>query len=94
MAFTVQPSDIQRTLRTRSPNIRTLRAPQVDFSLFETFRIYERINLQLRAEAFNLTNSPWFVAPNNKPGGSSFGVVSSAQANDSRNAQLALKLVF
>lgn len=94
VAFTVQPAYTLRTLSSRFPDVRTLRAPQVDFSIFKAFKIYERLNMQIRAEAFNLTNSPWFGAPNTTLGGSSFGVVSNSQANDPRNVQLALKLVF
>src|SRR4051794_18468782 len=44
----------------------TLRGPgtaNVDFSIFRTFRLAERLNLQFRGEAFNLTNSPHFANP-------------------------------
>lgn len=94
VAFTVQPSFTLRTLSTRFPDVRTERAPQVDFSLFKAFTLHESLKLQFRAEAFNLTNTPWFAAPNTTLGGSSFGVVTKANANDPRNVQLALKLVF
>ena len=94
VAFTVQPSFTLRTLSGRFPDVRTERAPQIDFSLFKAFRLYERMNLQFRVEAFNLTNTPWFAAPNTTLGGSAFGVVTKANANDPRNVQLALKLVF
>jgi len=94
VAFVVQPPFTLRTLSTRFPNVRTSRPPQVDFSLFKAFRLHENLNLQLRAEAFNLTNTPWFGAPNTTLGGSAFGVVSPSQANDPRNVQIALKLVF
>ncbi len=35
----------------------------LDFGLFRNFRISERIQLQFRAEAFNLTNTPHFANP-------------------------------
>jgi len=35
----------------------------VDASVFRSFRVTERVNLQFRAEAFNLTNTPHFGAP-------------------------------
>ena len=44
----------------------TLRGPgtsNVDVSLFRTFRIAERLNVQFRAEAFNFTNTPHFSNP-------------------------------
>src|SRR5579875_332238 len=45
----------------------TLRGPgtrNLDLSLFRNFRFTERWNLQFRAEAFNLTNTPHFSTPN------------------------------
>lgn len=44
-----------------------LRAPglaNLDASIFRQFRISERFALQFRAEAFNVTNTPHFAAPN------------------------------
>ncbi len=44
----------------------TLRGPgtaNLDFSIFRSFRISERLKLQFRGEAFNLTNSPHFANP-------------------------------
>ena len=53
----------------------------------------ERLALEFRAEAFNLTNTPVFAPPNTSFGSPSFGVVNS-QANQPRVVQLALKLLF
>lgn len=94
VAWLVQDPYALRTLSTRFPNVRTLRAPQVDFSVFKLFPITERVKLQFRAESFNLTNTPWFGAPNTTLGSANFGVVSPSQANDPRNVQLALRLMF
>jgi hypothetical protein len=44
----------------------TLRGPRtvnLDLSLFRSFHIAERWNLQFRAEAFNLSNTPHFSVP-------------------------------
>ena len=35
----------------------------LDFGLFRTFRLSERIQMQFRAEAFNFTNTPHFANP-------------------------------
>ena len=35
----------------------------MDASVFRSFRVTERVNLQFRAEAFNLSNTPHFAAP-------------------------------
>lgn len=94
VAWVVQDPYALRTLSIRLPNVRTLRAPLVDFSVFKLFPITERVKLQFRAESFNLTNTPWFGAPNTTLGSANFGVVSPSQANDPRNVQLALRLMF
>ena len=94
VAFTVQPPFTLRTLSTRFGNIRTRRPGIVDFSVFKEFQLREELRLQFRAESFNMLNSPWFGGPNTTLGSSAFGVVSPSQANDPRNVQLALKLVF
>ncbi|MBL8222142.1 MAG: TonB-dependent receptor plug domain-containing protein, partial [Bryobacterales bacterium] len=64
VAFTVQPPFTLRTLSTRVPNIRDLRPPNVDVSIFKRFTLTERFNLEFRAESFNFTNTPWFGGPN------------------------------
>ena len=46
----------------------SLRGPHLynlDLGLFRNFRITERVQLQFRAEAFNLTNTPHFDLPGN-----------------------------
>jgi len=92
--FQIQPAFTLRSHSTRFSNIRTSRPPTFDVSLFKTFRIRESLALQLRAEAFNFANTPWFGAPNTTAGSAAFGVVTPSQINDQRNVQLALKLVF
>jgi Carboxypeptidase regulatory-like domain/TonB dependent receptor len=78
----------------RFSHIRTRRPLQMDISLFKTFRIKEGLAMQLRAEAFNFANTPWFGGPNMDVNSSAFGVVTASQINDQRNVQLALKIIF
>ena len=63
-----------------------------DFSLFKNFRIREGQELQFRAEAFNLFNTPQFDPPNTVFGTAGFGTISSA--GDGREIQIALKFSF
>jgi len=58
----------------------TMRGPGVvnmDLSLFRTFRLTEKLNLQFRAEAFNVSNSPHFNAPDSDVSSSDFGKITS-----------------
>src|SRR5262249_31785718 len=61
----------------------TMRGPGVvnaDLSLFRTFRMTDRFNLQFRAESFNLSNTPHFANPNGNANSSSFGLITSTQS--------------
>jgi hypothetical protein len=70
----------------------------VDFSLFKNFHATERLNVQFRAEAFNLSNTPTFALPSASSqaltiGNPSFGKLSSSSATG-RQIQFGLKLNF
>jgi hypothetical protein len=65
----------------------------LDFSLIKSFPITESARLQLRGEAFNITNTPVFGLPNTTVGNPGFGVIGS-QANQPRNLQIALKFIW
>jgi hypothetical protein len=64
-----------------------------DLSLHKNTNLTEKLVLQFRAEAFNLTNTPVFSPPNTTYGAAGFGTVGS-QANQPRIVQFGLKLVF
>ena len=70
-----------------------------DFSVFRGFNFLERYELQGRAEAYNLTNTPYFAHPDSTVTDSSFGHVTSTQGfttsgGNQRSMQIALKLLF
>ncbi|MBI3209743.1 MAG: TonB-dependent receptor [Candidatus Solibacter usitatus] len=75
------------------PDVRTHGARNMNLSLFKNVVLRERVTVQFRAEAFNLTNSPQFGRPNSNFNAAQFGVI-SAQANDPRQLQFGLKLLF
>ncbi len=70
-----------------------LRAPgrrQVDAAVWKSFQIWERVQLQARAEAANLTNTPQFGPPGTNLGNASaFGVIQTASTP--RIVQLAFR---
>jgi len=74
----------------------TLRGPgleDLDVSIARNFAILERLKLQFRAEAFNLTNTVAFGLPNANVSGGSPGVITSLAA-DPRIMQFAARLSF
>jgi len=70
----------------------------MDLSLFRTFKLTEKFNLQFRAEAFNLSNTPHFSNPNGNANSGNFGKVLSTDnawaAGRSREFQFGLRLGF
>ncbi len=77
------------------PDVRGPGTHNWDFSVFKNFRILEGLNVQFRAEAFNLLNRVQFALPDQNFGnlGRSFGQITS-QANNPRQMQFALKMLF
>lgn len=72
----------------------------VDISIIKNLHLSERLNLQLRGEAFNILNHPNFNTPNlivfssaSAPPSGSAGVITST-ATSSRQLQLAAKLIW
>jgi Carboxypeptidase regulatory-like domain/TonB dependent receptor len=75
------------------PNVRLPGVHNLDASLFKSFRPIERLSFQIRAEAYNFTNSPTWGGPGttvNNP--ATFGIVTSESGN--RTMQMAAKLIF
>jgi Carboxypeptidase regulatory-like domain len=64
----------------------------IDFAAHKVFTITERMNLQFRAEFFNVLNHPQFNNPDTSLADSTFGQITTARAP--RIIQGALKLVF
>ncbi len=64
-----------------------------DMSLFKDFPIREEMKFQLRAEGFNVFNTPQFGQPNATIGNAQAGIISSIVGNP-RQLQLALRFQF
>ena len=71
----------------RGPGYRT-----ADLMLGKTFPLKERMNLEFRAEVFNVSNTPPLGQPNGVAGNAAFGSITSAF--DPRVFELALKVNF
>jgi hypothetical protein len=78
-----------------------MRGPGVvntDLSLFRTFKLREKLDMQFRAEAFNFSNTPHFANPNGNRNSSNFGRILETQSADaiarSREFRFALRLSF
>ena len=72
-----------------------LRSPgqwNLDYSLFKSFDVVERLRVQLRGEFFNVFNHANLGAPATTVNSPNFGTISGASSP--RIVQLALKLVF
>lgn len=92
-AFVAQPLG---TLGTTARN--SLYGPHFrhfDLSVFKEFALPEKATLQLRAEAFNLSNTPNFGQPGSTLGTTTFGVINSLRTNaQGRQLQFAARLSF
>ena len=71
-----------------------LRGPGVvnlDLSLFRTFRLTDKFQLQVRAEAFNVTNTPHFANPDSDANSSDFGKILSTNEDDALSRSRAFR---
>jgi len=91
--FTAAPAFTLGSEGRFDPVLRTQGIDNWDFAVFKKTPLTERINLQFRAEFFNLFNRVQFAAPNLSQGNPSFGIISS-QANNPRLIQFALRTSF
>jgi hypothetical protein len=77
------------------PNISGPSLINEDFALYKDFRLRENYTLQLKGEAFNLTNRPDFGNPGLNASLPTFGIISSTLVTPlPRNCQISLRLTF
>jgi hypothetical protein len=91
--FTAPPAFTFGSESRTDPNLRAAGIANFDFATFKNTPIRDRFNLEFRAEVFNLFNRVQFSPPNTTVGSTSFGIV-TAQQNNPRLVQLALRLRF
>ncbi len=103
-AWIIQPNFGLASLSPRFIGIRNVRPPTASISLFKDFAITEKSRFTIRADAYNLTNTPWFGTGDNGAGvgtnasTGTFGVVNNSpifnQGNDPRIVQIAARISF
>lgn len=101
-ASLADPEDVGGTPRFGTCGSNVLRGPgliNADMGIFRRFQATERVSVQFRAEAFNVSNTPHFANPNSNIASSGFGVVSrmantGRDGNDQRVFRLGLRIGF
>jgi hypothetical protein len=67
---------------------------RLDMSIFKNLSMGGGRRLQLRAECYNVTNTPNFYLPDNNFGSSGFGSISSTGNSIPRQMQFGIKYLF
>ncbi len=65
-----------------------------DVSLFKNVSLTERIKMELRAEVFNVTNTPQFTNPDGNIQDGNFGRVTATRQASERQMQMAVRFTF
>jgi Carboxypeptidase regulatory-like domain len=65
-----------------------------DVSVFKYLSLTERVKTELRAEAFNVTNTPQFTNPASNVGDGNFGRISATRQYSERQLQMAVRFTF
>jgi hypothetical protein len=95
-AFSLSPAFTYGNVGPVLPDVFSDGTRNVDMVLVKNFGFHivdRKITAQFRSEFYNIFNHPLFAAPNGTITSQSFGVVSS-QANNPRDIQFGLKLLF
>ncbi|AFL87537.1 hypothetical protein Terro_1227 [Terriglobus roseus DSM 18391] len=65
-----------------------------DVSMFKTLGVTERLKTELRAEVFNVTNTPQFQNPDGTITDGNFGKVTATRLASERQMQMAIRFLF
>ena len=88
---------VLQTYPTRFPDVRTKPLNVADVSIYKEFRMTERVRLQVRADAHNVGNFPWFGNLDSNGANvtsSKFGFLRADMGNEVRVIVGVMKLVF
>ena len=94
----VVPAQAPFTLRsfpTRFPDVRYPALKNLDLTLFKDFRLTEALKLNVRAECYNATNTPWFPRlDTTSVTAANFGSLNLAQTNTARRFIVVMRLLW
>ena len=84
-----------RTFPTRFPDVRSKPLNIADISLYKEFSVTEKLRAQIRADAHNVGNFPWFGSGlSNSVTNAGFGQLKADMGNEVRTVVLVAKLIF
>ena len=78
----------------RFSDIRNPANKQLNIAVEKTTRINDRFRFVIRAESFNVTNTPGYAGPDTSFGSDRFGMLPNNQQNWPRLVQLSSKIFF
>ena len=92
--FTSGSAITLRNIPFTTDNLRNQRFLKFDLGLSKNFRIREGMKLQIRMDAINALNTPYFSSPNVTPSSTSFGFTVAPVRQPPRDIQLAARFTF
>jgi len=66
----------------------------IDFSIFKNFALTESLKMEVRGQAYNLTNTLHFGNPNANLSQGNFGVITTTVPGSYRQVKLGVRLRF
>jgi hypothetical protein len=92
--YTSSSANTLRQLPLTTGKFRNQRFLKFDVGLSKNFRINERMKFQVRLEAINALNAPYFSAPNLDPTSTSFGFTVAPTRQPPRDIQIGGRFTF
>lgn len=92
--YTTRPGNTFRVVPDRFSDIRNPAQKQLNLAVEKSTRVSERYRFTIRAEAFNITNTPNYAGPNTDFNSDRFGRLPDNQQNWPRLVQLSAKFFF
>ncbi|MGC2235007.1 MAG: carboxypeptidase-like regulatory domain-containing protein [Pyrinomonadaceae bacterium] len=92
--YTSSSANTLRLMPLTTGKFRNQRFLKFDVGLSKNFRINEKMKFQIRVEAINALNSPYFSAPNLDPTSATFGFTTAPTRQPPRDIQLGGRFTF